>query len=112
MKVGLINDDLDQLAVGILLERNEEIGGDFFRVLDQLGRSWTDGVVSIIGPSSAQVSESSFHEFTDHIQNYAGKENKWIASSVPIRRNSFSSVLSIQILIMNLNFLMYVQSNY
>ena len=93
MMIGLVNDDLDQPAVGIFLEASGEINADFFGLLGQLesnlDHSLVNGVVSIIGgPSSKQDSKTHFDEFTDHLQNHATKENKWITSSVPIQRNS------------------------
>ena len=103
MMIGLVNDDLDQPAVGIFLEASGEINADFFGLLGQLesnlDHSLVNGVVSIIGgPSSKQDSKTHFDEFTDHLQNHATKENKWITSSVPIQRNSSATSVTIQII--------------
>ena len=97
MKVCTVNDELGQSVACVLIESDEEIDGEFFRLLDRWGQSWTEGVISIIGPQASQFTEDISKEFSNHIQNYANKENKWITSSVPIKNNVFSDAFCMQI---------------
>lgn len=100
MKVGSVNDELGQSVACVLIESDEEIDGEFFRLLDHWGQSWTEGVVSILGPQNigSQFTENISKEFTDHLQNYATKENKWITSSVPITQKTFSEAFCLQVI--------------
>ena len=98
MKVGSVNDQLGQAVACVIVENDEEIDGEFFRLLDHWGQSWTEGVVSILGPSTSQFTEEISTDFTNHLQNYATKENKWITSSVPIKKQLASEAFCLQII--------------
>ena len=98
MKVCTVNDELGQSVACVFIEKNEEIDGDFFRLLDNWGQSWAEGIISIIGPEASQFTEDISKEFAVHIQNYASKESKWITSSVPIKNNVFADAFCLQVI--------------
>jgi hypothetical protein len=90
MKFWSITDKLGGSVHRALIENVEEIDGEFFRLLEHWGQSWTEGVISILGSSPSK-------DFTDHLQNYASKEKKWITSSVQIRKNARSGAFCLQV---------------
>ncbi|CBY39905.1 unnamed protein product, partial [Oikopleura dioica] len=98
MKVCSVNDELGQSVACVLIESDEEIDGEFFRLLDHWGQSWTEGVISIIGPQAPQFTEDISKDFSDHIQKYASKDRKWITSSVPIKQNVFADAFCLQMI--------------
>ena len=91
MKICSINDKEGESVNCVLIESVEEIDGEFFRLLEHLGQSWTEGVVSILGSHPSK-------DFTDHLQNYAAKGRKWITSSVPITNNARSGAFCLQVI--------------
>ena len=91
MNICSIKDKQGESVNCVLIESVEEIDGEFFRLLEHWGQSWTEGIVSILGSHPSK-------DFTGHLQNYAAKERKWITSSVPITNNAHSGAFCLRVI--------------
>jgi len=90
MKICSVNDEQNHCIACVLIE-SEEVSDVELLLVDHWGPSTTEGMISILGSQPSK-------EFTDHIQNYAAKEKKWIISSLPIIQNACSDAFCLQII--------------